>query len=53
MKAPPAPAETPALDLDWDWAKVMNWKQTNVKPRAEWLEFAAKQRERDEIGVTK
>ena len=51
MKSPPAPAETPALDLNW--AKAMNWKQSNVKTRAEWLEFAAKQRERDEIGVTK
>lgn len=51
MKAPPAPAETPAFDLNW--VKAMNWKQTNVKTRAEWLEFAAKQRERDEIGVTK
>lgn len=51
MKAPPAPAETPALDLNW--VKAMNWKQTNVKTPAQWLEFAAKQRERDEIGVTK
>ena len=51
MKAPPAPAEPPALDLSW--VKAMNWKQTNVMTRVQWLEFAAKQRERDEIGVTK
>ncbi len=51
MKAPPAPTETPVLDLNW--VKAMNRKQTNVKTRAQWLEFAAKQRELDEIGVTK